>query len=95
MQKIFGWVIYAARKSSVLHPGWALHSLAWRGAGSWQRSCIVARRPASKPGQGDPSGGRFAALLELEVAGWEWQTDGRAADSSLAGVSWTRAWVNW
>ena len=23
-------------------------------------------------------GGRFAALLELEAAGWEWQTDGRA-----------------
>jgi hypothetical protein len=24
-------------------------------------------------------GGRFAALLELEAAGWEWQTDGRAS----------------
>jgi ATP-binding cassette subfamily B protein len=23
-------------------------------------------------------GGRFAALLELEAAGWDWQTDGRA-----------------
>ena len=22
--------------------------------------------------------GRFAALLELEAAGWDWQTDGRA-----------------
>ncbi len=23
-------------------------------------------------------GGRFAALLELEEAGWEWQSDGRS-----------------
>ena len=23
-------------------------------------------------------GGRFAALLELEAAGWDWQTDGRS-----------------
>jgi ATP-binding cassette subfamily B protein len=23
-------------------------------------------------------GGRFAALLELEAAGWDWQMDGRA-----------------
>jgi ATP-binding cassette, subfamily B, multidrug efflux pump len=22
-------------------------------------------------------GGRFAALLELEAAGWDWQSDGR------------------
>ena len=24
-------------------------------------------------------GGRFAALLELEAAGWDWQTDGRSS----------------
>jgi ATP-binding cassette subfamily B multidrug efflux pump len=24
-------------------------------------------------------GGRFAALLELEAAGWDWQLDGRAS----------------
>jgi ATP-binding cassette subfamily B protein len=23
-------------------------------------------------------GGRFASMLELEVAGWDWRTDGRA-----------------
>jgi ATP-binding cassette subfamily B protein len=28
-------------------------------------------------------GGRFAVLLELEAAGWEWQTDGRLAKPSV------------
>jgi ATP-binding cassette, subfamily B, multidrug efflux pump len=30
------------------------------------------------PGALSRRGGRFAALLELEAAGWDWQTDGRA-----------------
>ena len=31
-------------------------------------------------------GGRFAALLELEAAGWDWQTDGRILQSVGAEV---------
>ena len=53
-------------------PGHGPRSRSCPGAGGWSdrgRRCTrgLIRR-----------GGRFAALLELEAAGWDWQTDGRA-----------------
>ena len=35
-------------------------------------------RVGGPPGELIRRGGRFAALLELEAAGWDWQRDGRA-----------------
>jgi ATP-binding cassette subfamily B protein len=73
--------LHAALRSSVLNRGAAVLTVAHRLSTAREahrvlvidRGCIVEDGP---PAELMARGGRFAALLELEAAGWDWQAPG-------------------
>jgi ATP-binding cassette subfamily B protein len=73
----------AALRTSVMDQGRAVLTVAHRLAVAREADRVLVMDAGQIVESGTPEelirrGGRFAALLELEAAGWDWQTDGRA-----------------
>jgi ATP-binding cassette, subfamily B, multidrug efflux pump len=73
----------AALDTAVLGYGRTVLTVAHRLATAQEADCILVLEAGQIVEEGPPEellrrGGRFAALLELEAAGWDWQTDGRS-----------------
>jgi ATP-binding cassette subfamily B protein len=73
----------AALSAAVLGCGRAVLTVAHRLATAQDADRVLVMEAGQIVEEGVPEelirrGGRFAALLELEAAGWDWQTDGRA-----------------
>ncbi len=73
----------AALQAAVLGCGRAVLTVAHRLATAQEADRVLVMEAGQIVEVGPPEelirrGGRFAALLELEAAGWDWQTDGRA-----------------
>jgi len=73
----------AALRTSVLDRGRAVLTVAHRLAVAQEADRVLVMDAGQIVESGRPEelirrGGRFAALLELEAAGWDWQTDGQA-----------------
>jgi ABC-type multidrug transport system fused ATPase/permease subunit len=73
----------AALQAVVLGSGRTVLTVAHRLATAQEADRVLVLEAGQVVEAGTPDelirrGGRFAALLELEAAGWEWQTDGRA-----------------
>jgi ATP-binding cassette subfamily B protein len=73
----------AALRTSVMDRGRAVLTVAHRLAVAREADRVLVMDAGKIVESGTPEelirrGGRFAALLELEAAGWDWQTDGRA-----------------
>ncbi len=73
----------AALRAAVLDCGRAVLTVAHRLATAQDADRVLVMEAGQIVEVGPPEdlirrGGRFAALLELEAAGWDWQTDGRA-----------------
>ena len=71
----------AALRTAVLDCGRAVLTVAHRLAAAQDADCVLVMEAGQIAEEGPPEelirrGGRFAALLELEAAGWDWQTDG-------------------
>jgi ATP-binding cassette subfamily B multidrug efflux pump len=76
----------AALRTAVVDRSRAVLSVAHRLATAREADRVLVLEAGQIVEAGPPDelirrGGRFAALLELEVAGWDWQTDGRALKS--------------
>jgi len=74
----------AALQAVVLGSGRTVLTVAHRLATAQEADRVLVLEAGQMVETGTPDelirrGGRFAALLELEAAGWEWQTDGRAS----------------
>jgi ATP-binding cassette subfamily B protein len=73
----------AALRTAVLGSGRAVLTVAHRLATAQDADRVLVLEAGQIVEEGTPEklirrGGQFAALLELEAAGWDWQTDGRA-----------------
>lgn len=73
----------AALRTAVIGCGRAVLTVAHRLATAQEADRVLVMEAGQIVETGPPTelvrrGGRFAALLELEAAGWDWQTDGRA-----------------
>jgi ATP-binding cassette subfamily B protein len=73
----------AALQTAVLGSGRTVLTVAHRLATAQEADRVLVMEAGQIVEEGSPEalirrGGRFAALLELEAAGWDWQTDGRA-----------------
>jgi ATP-binding cassette subfamily B protein len=73
----------AALRAAVVGSGRAVLTVAHRLATAQEADRVLVLEAGQIVEAGPPAelirrGGRFAALLELEAAGWDWQTDGRA-----------------
>src|SRR2546425_3893655 len=73
----------AALRAAVIDCGCAVLTVAHRLATAQDADRVLVMEAGQIVEMGPPEdlirrGGRFAALLELEAAGWDWQTDGRA-----------------
>ena len=73
----------AALQTAVLGCGRTVLTVAHRLATAQEADRVLVLEAGQIVEEGPPDelirrGGRFAALLELEAAGWDWQTDGRA-----------------
>jgi ATP-binding cassette, subfamily B, multidrug efflux pump len=73
----------AALRASVVGCGRAVLTVAHRLATAQEADRVLVMEAGQIVEVGTPEelirrGGRFAALLELEAAGWDWQTDGRS-----------------
>jgi ABC-type multidrug transport system fused ATPase/permease subunit len=73
----------AALQTAVLGGGRTVLTVAHRLATAQEADRVLVMDAGQIVEEGPPEdlirrGGRFAALLELEAAGWDWQTDGRA-----------------
>jgi ABC-type multidrug transport system fused ATPase/permease subunit len=73
----------AALETAVLGCGRTVLTVAHRLATAQEADRVLVMEAGQIVEAGAPEellrrGGRFAALLELEAAGWDWQTDGRA-----------------
>jgi len=76
----------AALRATVLGSGRAVLTVAHRLATAQDADRILVLEVGQIVEEGAPEelirrGGRFAALLELEAAGWDWQMDGRAVST--------------
>jgi ATP-binding cassette subfamily B protein len=74
----------AALRAAVLDCGRAVLTVAHRLATAQEADRVLVLEAGQIVEEGPPEklirrGGRFAALLELEAAGWDWQADGRAS----------------
>jgi ABC-type multidrug transport system fused ATPase/permease subunit len=74
--------VRAALHSAVVGCGRAVLTVAHRLAAAQDADRVLVMEAGRIVEEGPPAGlirrgGRFAALLELEAAGWDWQTDGR------------------
>ena len=74
----------AALQTAVLGCGRTVLTVAHRLATAQEADRVLVLEAGQIVEEGPPEelirrGGRFAALLELEAAGWDWQTDGRAS----------------
>jgi len=72
----------AALRTAVIGGGRAVLTVAHRLASAQEADRVLVLEAGQIVEVGPPAelirrGGRFAALLELEAAGWDWQTDGR------------------
>jgi ATP-binding cassette subfamily B protein len=75
--------VRAALRTAVIGCGRAVVTVAHRLATAQDADRVLVMEAGQIVEVGPPEelirrGGRFAALLELEAAGWNWQTDGRA-----------------
>ena len=75
--------VRAALHTAVMGSGRAVVTVAHRLAAAQDADRVLVLEAGRIVEAGPPDelirrGGRFAALLELEAAGWDWQTDGRA-----------------
>jgi ATP-binding cassette, subfamily B, multidrug efflux pump len=75
--------VRAALRAAVIGSGRAVLTVAHRLAAAQDADRVLVLDAGRIVEAGPPDelirrGGRFAALLELEAAGWDWQTDGRA-----------------
>jgi ATP-binding cassette subfamily B multidrug efflux pump len=73
----------AALRAAVIDCGRAVLTVAHRLATAQDADRVLVMEAGQIVEEGPPEelirrGGRFAALLELEAAGWDWQMDGRA-----------------
>jgi ATP-binding cassette subfamily B protein len=73
----------AALRAVVIDCGRAVFTVAHRLATAQEADRVLVMEAGQIVEVGPPDelirrGGRFAALLELEAAGWDWQTDGRS-----------------
>jgi len=73
----------AALRAAVIDRGRAVLTVAHRLATAQEGDRVLVMEAGQIVEQGPPDelirrGGRFAALLELEAAGWDWQADGRS-----------------
>lgn len=73
----------AALRTAVMDYGHTVLTVAHRLATAQEADRVLVLEAGQIVEAGAPEallrqGGRFAALLELEAAGWDWQTDGRA-----------------
>ena len=73
----------AALRTAVLGCGRAVLTVAHRLATAQDADRVLVLEAGQIVEEGSPEelirrGGRFAALLELEAAGWDWQIDGRS-----------------
>lgn len=78
----------AALRTAVLAGGRTVLTIAHRLATAQEADSVLVMEAGQIVEAGPPQtlirqGGRFAALLELEAAGWNWQTDGRALRASM------------
>jgi ATP-binding cassette, subfamily B, multidrug efflux pump len=75
--------VRAALRAAVMGSGRAVLTVAHRLATAQDADRVLVMEAGQIVEVGPPEalirrGGRFAALLELEAAGWDWQTDGRS-----------------
>jgi ATP-binding cassette subfamily B protein len=75
--------IRAAIRAAVMGSGRTVLTVAHRLATAQDADRVLVMEAGQIAEEGPPDelirrGGRFAALLELEAAGWDWQTDGRS-----------------
>jgi ATP-binding cassette subfamily B protein len=75
--------VRAALRAAVMSSGRAVLTVAHRLAAAQEADRVLVMEAGQIVEVGPPDelirrGGRFAALLELEAAGWDWQTDGRS-----------------
>jgi ATP-binding cassette subfamily B multidrug efflux pump len=73
----------AALRAAVMGSGRAVLTVAHRLATAQEADRVLVLEAGQMVEEGPPEelirrGGRFTALLELEAAGWDWQTDGSA-----------------
>jgi ATP-binding cassette subfamily B protein len=76
-------VFQAALRTAVMGSGRAVLTVAHRLTTAQEADRVLVMEAGQIVETGPPEelirrGGRFAALLELESAGWDWQTDGRS-----------------
>jgi ATP-binding cassette subfamily B protein len=76
-------IFQAALRTAVMGSGRAVLTVAHRLATAQEADRVLVMEAGQIVEAGSPEelirrGGRFAALLELESAGWNWQTDGRS-----------------
>ena len=74
----------AALRTAIIGGGRAVLTIAHRLATAQDADRVLVLEAGQIVEEGAPEelirrGGRFAAMLELEAAGWDWQTDGRAS----------------
>jgi ATP-binding cassette, subfamily B, multidrug efflux pump len=74
----------SALRAAVIDRGRAVLTVAHRLAVAQEADRVLVMEAGEIVEEGPPDnlvrrGGRFAALLEMEVAGWDWQTDGRSS----------------
>jgi ATP-binding cassette subfamily B multidrug efflux pump len=75
--------VRAAIRAAVMSNGRTVLTVAHRLATAQDADRVLVMEAGQIVEEGPPDelirrGGRFAALLELEAAGWDWQTDGRS-----------------
>ncbi len=75
--------VRGAIREAVIGSGRAVLTVAHRLATAQEADRVLVMEAGQIVEEGPPEelisrGGRFAALLELEAAGWDWQTDGRS-----------------
>ena len=78
--------VRAAIRAAVMGSGRTVLTVAHRLATAQDADRVLVMEAGQVVEMGPPEalirrGGRFTALLELEAAGWDWQTDGRAPRS--------------
>jgi ATP-binding cassette subfamily B protein len=76
-------VFRAALRAAIIDCGHAVLTVAHRLATAQDADRVLVLEAGQIVEEGAPEelirrGGQLAALLELEAAGWDWQTDGRA-----------------